>query len=304
MRPSYGDVRGEYAALREAVAVVEGGHDLVWVEGPEAVSFLQGIVSQDVEALAQGRVARSFLLGPQGKLRALLWLLRGEERVGIVTDPGHGGRVADDLDRYRIRVKAEIRADPRPMWELWGPGSAAGGPPSGRWVDRDGLLRAALPSPALPRVVMTGGSPPEGVTRAGELALTAARVEAGEPVFGRDVDERTIPQETGLVSEAVSFTKGCYLGQELVARIDTRGRVNRHLRGLSITRNLLPPEGAAVYAGDREVGAITSVAEGPLSPIGLALLRREVEPGDEVEVRWDGEGVPAIVRALPFGGQG
>ncbi len=120
--------------------------------------------------------------------------------------------------------------------------------------------------------------------------------------MGVDVDERTIPQEAGVVEETVSFTKGCYLGQELVARIDSRGHVNRLLRGVVIETNVLPPEGAGLWMDDRQVGAITSVAESLTvrAPVGLALVRREVSPGDRVEVRWDQGTAPAMVSELPL----
>lgn len=295
---SFGDVTAEYRALRTAAGIVEPARDLVWVEGPDAVRFLQGLVSQDVEAMGPGEVRRSFLLGPQGKLRGLLWVLRAEGRVGLAVDPGLGERVVADLATYRIRVKAELRAEERGRWEVWGPEA----PPGEGWVEEAGVLRAWLPLGGLRRVLEVGGEPPTGLPRAGTLAATAVRVEQGEPVMGRDVDESTIPQETGLTGEAVSFTKGCYLGQELVARIDSRGHVNRLLRGIAVTRNLIPPEGATVRAGDREAGTVTSVCESLTvgAPIGLCLLRREVEPGAEVTVTWPGGETPAVVRALPM----
>lgn len=303
MKASYGDVVAEYRAIREEAAVVEGTHELVWVEGPDAVSFLQGLLSQDIERMEPGTVARSLLLAPQGKLRALLWILRGEERVGLLTDAGFRDRVVDDLTSYRIRVKAEIRHDFRPVWGLWGPSSPhIAGVTAGRWLERDAETVAGVALPGLDRVLTAGGSPVSGVRRAGAVAVTAARVEAGEPVMDVDVDESTIPQETGLVPEAVSFDKGCFLGQELVARIDSRGRVNRHLRGVAVTRNVVPPAGASLLAGDREVGTLTSVSEsmGVGAPVGLSLVRREVEPGDTVTVRWEGGEAPAIVRSLPM----
>ena len=122
--------------------------------------------------------------------------------------------------------------------------------------------------------------------------------------MGIDIDERTIPQEAGLVEAAVSLTKGCFVGQELVARIDSRGHVNRHLRGIRILTNLLPPQGAEIVAGDRTTGSITSVAESLelRAPVGLALLRREVAPGDPLQVRWDGGTAPAVAEQLPMAG--
>ncbi len=302
MRPSYGDVVAEHRAIREDVAIVNGGHELVWVEGPGAVAFLQGLISQDLEEMATGDVRRSFLLAPQGKLEALLWVMKESERVGLIVDAGLGSRVVGRLNHYRIRVKAEVRLEELAVRSLWGPRSRAVADVGDHWADRDDIVRVPFPTRSVDRVLIVGDSWASNVPQAGELAMTAARVEAGEPVMDRDVNESTIPQETGLVPDAVSFTKGCYLGQELVARIDTRGRVNRHLRGLAVTRNVLPPEGASVWSGDREVGVITSVTESVFvgAPIGLSLLRREVEPGDEVEIRWPTASTPALVRNLPF----
>lgn len=301
MRPGYGDVTSEYRALTTAAALVQGAHELVWVEGPGAVGFLQGILSQDVEATPVGGVARSFFLAPQGKLQAILWLARGVDEVALVVDAGHGRRLMEELNYYRIRVKAELRLEDRDIWEVWGPDAAevVGLTALDRWERTEDGLSIPIPMTDLPRVLVVGTQPGSGLPMAGSVATSAVRVEQLEPVFGVDVDEKTIPQETGLADAAVSFTKGCYLGQELVARIDTRGHVNRHLRRLAITRNVLPPEGASVEAGGKEVGSITSVSETLVSPVGLALLRREVEEGQEVAVRWADQAVPAIVGSGP-----
>lgn len=302
MRKSYGDVLAEQRAISESVAMVEGAHDLVWVEGRDAVSFLDGILSQDISAMEPGTVARSFLLQPQGKLRHLLWVARGHEKVGLIADAGRGSDLQQDLAYYRIRVKADIRAEERPVVSLWGPNARnllGLGP---FWADDRGRCAIPFPMPGVDRVVVAGDLALSGYPMAGDLAVTAVRVGAGEPLMGRDVDESTIPQETGLVDDAVSFTKGCYLGQELVARIDSRGRVNRHLRGLVLQHNLLPPERAAVVVDGTEVGVITSVSESLAlqAPVGLGLIRREVEPGDTVEIRWEGGEAGAIIRSLPM----
>jgi tRNA-modifying protein YgfZ len=305
------DVVAECAALRQAAGMVDGVHRMVIAEGRDAVRFLDDLLSQEVAGLSVGAVARSLLLGPQGKLRALLWVLRGEEWVAMVADAGVAQTVLDDLTQYMIRVKLSLRLDERPMVDLIGPASeevlarAGLNPPSG-WSDEQGTLVVRAPLGGHPRFLLAG----EGVARleaagaivAGSLAWRAVRVEAGEPVMGVDVDERTIPQEAGLVEHAVSFSKGCYLGQELVARIDSRGRVNRLLRGVVIEVNVLPPDGAGVWVEDRQVGAITSVAESLTirAPVALGLLRREVAPGDRVEVRWNGGSAPARVSELPL----
>jgi folate-binding protein YgfZ len=313
----FGDVTGEYLALRSGAGIVSPVHDLVWVRGPDAVRFLDGLLSRAVERMEAGSAGRSLLLSPQGKLRATLWLLAGStDEVGIVTDPGRGAVVVEDLNRFRIRVDAEVGVEPAPVLGLWGPTAAsvlgqAGKPipATERWIrDADGSLIAALPftRSSLPRFAMVG-MPEEalvsaGATRVGHIAVTAVRVEAGEPMMGIDLDEKTIPQEGGVVEGAVDFDKGCYLGQELVARIDSRGHVNRGLRGVVFSSNVLVPPGSDIVHEGKSVGAITSVAESLelRAPVGLALIRREVEPGTQVSVRWQGGETSARVAEVPL----
>lgn len=302
---SYGNVTGEYAALRDHAGVVRNLHELVWVRGVDAVSFLDGILSQDVAEARPGDVVRSFLLQPNGKLEALAWLLVGTEEVGLLVDDGLGEQVGNVLGRYRIRVKAVIEREERPLTEVWGKGasgalSAAGLPVPEGWSNTDDGLVAHVPLGSLPRYIVVGAE--VGGTAAGALAARAIRVEAGEPVMNRDVSSSTIPQETGLVPSAVSFSKGCYVGQELVARIDTRGHVNRRLVGVVIEHNVVPPDGAKLVAGGKEVGTLTSPAESLTlrAPIGLALVRREVEAGDQVSVEWSGGSTSARVLDVPL----
>lgn len=255
--------------------------DLVWVNGPDAVSFLQGLVSQDITGMEPGTIARTFLLGPQGKLRAVLWALRGEERVGLLTDAGHGDRVVSDLSHYRIRVKAEIHLDPGETWEVHPAGSLASAPTPGRWTVAEEGLIASLP---IDVAVGVGLSPPVGLSVGTDAQFESVRVEAEEPVFGLDVDESTIPQETGLVEESVSFAKGCYLGQELVARIDTRGHVNRYLRKVETGLTSVPVGPATAMSEGRQVGVITSWGLGSNGVVGLGMLRREVEIGRTIQL--------------------
>jgi folate-binding protein YgfZ len=136
-----------------------------------------------------------------------------------------------------------------------------------------------------------------GAHEAPAAALHALRIVRGAALVGVDTGPRTLVQEAGLESVAVSFAKGCYLGQETVARAQHRGRVNRTLRGLAGASAL--PVGATVRLGDREVGTVTSAARSPRhGEIGLAILRREAAPGDEVRV--DGVDGPVRVVGLPF----
>ena len=236
---------------------ISGIHELVAVEGRDARSFLDGLVSQNLSTLDPTKPVRSFLLAPQGKLRAMLWITGEGERVDLVTDAGWGKRMADDLGHYKIRVKATI-GEPVPVTTV---------------VEADGTYRFSTEAAAVPELSFD--------------EWNAIRIEAGEPVMGVDVDEATIPQETGLVEAAVSFSKGCFLGQELVARLDSRhGRVNRHLRRVRLEQ--LPALPAAV-ADDG--GSITSAASTAEGAVGLGLLHRRINPGDEIEVG----GVRAVV---------
>jgi folate-binding protein YgfZ len=137
-----------------------------------------------------------------------------------------------------------------------------------------------------------------GAQAVSEAAAECVRIELGRPRFGVDIDDSTIPQEAGLNERAVSFTKGCYVGQETVARLHYRGKPNRHLRGLRLSAPAHP--GEELRLGERSVGRLGSVALSPeLGPIALALVRREAEPGATVSV---GEhGATADVVELPFG---
>ena len=302
---SFGDPAAEYAAGREGAGFVGGASGLLWAVGPDTISFLQNILSQDLEALAPGQVARSFLLQPRGKLEALLWLLRGEDRVGIVTGADRLEETMRTLSRWRLRVDVELEPDTREVFDVWGPAPAtldiAGG-----WSDADGVLVAEVRDTPLRHRLVAGLGPADlgrrGLQPIGAHAHTTLRIETGEPRYGIDVDHKTIPQESGLVPEAVSFTKGCFLGQELVARIDSRGRVNRNLRGVRMLDPVIPPVGARVTRAGKMVGTLTSVAESPAmrAPVAMALIRREAPPGTRVRVSWEQGSAEAMIESLPL----
>lgn len=293
------DVTADYLALREDVGVVELPRDFVRVVGPDASAFLQGQLSQDV-GLATGRSAWALLLQPQGKMVALLRVTRlGDDDFVLDTDGGWAGVVLERLNRFKLRVKADLEPLAWRCVALRGPRAhdAAAGAVTGLVVDADW--------PGLPGADLIGEAPapPDGVRRCSLDAYQAVRVEAGVPEMGRELDERTIPAEAGVVERSVSFTKGCYTGQELVARIDSRGgNVPRRLRGVVVTTNVIPPPGASVTVDAKEVGELTSVAEsvGRRAPVALAYVRRAVEPPADAVVTWDGGSAPARIEALPL----
>jgi len=318
----YGDPAGELGALRGTAAVVDrSARGFVQVTGADAASFLQQMVSADLDAVGDGEGARSLLLTPQGKLTADFRVLRvAADDLWLDGDVGVGAVLAETLARFRIRVQVEL-TDRTGEWGML----TVRGPQAGARVGS--TLDVAVPSaphahvdvgeglrlvrsdwPGAPGVDLVGpvGALADawgalvgaGVARAGLDALEAVRVEAGVPRQGLELDGRTIAQEAFLDREAVSFSKGCFMGQELVCRIDTRGHVNRYLRGIRFADGVVPPVGADLVVGERAVGMLTTVAA-PLVPAALGFVRREVEPGADVVVRWDGDEVPARVVELP-----
>ncbi len=284
----------EYQAFRQSAGAVELPRDFVHAAGPDVTSFLQGQLSQNVAGLAPGASTWALLLQPQGKVTAFLRVLRlGEEEFVLETDAGFGPAVIERLNRFKLREKCDL--EPLP-WRCL----AVRGPKAHDLVP-EGLV---ADWPGLPGRDLVGESPeaPAGVTMCGMDAYEAVRIEAGIPVMGRELDEGTIPAEAGVVDMSVSFTKGCYTGQELVARIDSRGgNVPRRLRGVAVSPGeAVPPVGASVVAGDKEVGTLTSVATAPGGAVALAYIRRDVEPPAEVDVRWDGGSAAARVESLPL----
>lgn len=276
-------------------AAVAGSCALLWVEGPDAATFLQGLVTNDVGALATGQACRALLLDAKGRVRVDMWVHRDDaEAFTLVVAPEDAEAAAAALERYHFSERLDLLG-PEPSDRLTVTGADGG---------LEEIADIVLPGPipgSCDLVVGDAGAVADalGLPRDPAEALEWARIALGVPRVGVDTGPTTLVQEAGLEGVAVSFTKGCYLGQETVARAQHRGRVNRALRGLRLPAPVAP--GAAVRAGEREVGRVTSAAEVPgLGPVALSILRREVGPGDEVEI--EGLGAPARVDALPFEG--
>ncbi|MFP5316899.1 MAG: YgfZ/GcvT domain-containing protein [Acidimicrobiia bacterium] len=292
----------DYDALRHDAGAVWLPREFVVVDGPDALSFLQGQLSQDVD-LDNGLSTWALLLQPQGKLVAFVRVLRqSADRFVLETDEGFGAVVVDRLNRFKLRVKADVS----PLdWRCL----AVRGPRAHEAVTGGGAAGTVVVAdwPGLPGADLVGEAPepPGGVPLCDLEAYEAVRIEAGIPVMGREMDESTIPAEAGVVEQSVSFTKGCYTGQELVARIDSRGgNVPRKLRGVILAGDPsgLPPAGAAVRSAEgKDVGRLTSVARSPqLGAVALAYVGRAVTPPAEVTVAWDGGSAPARVEPLPL----
>jgi len=295
---------------RLGAAVVD--RDVVRVSGPDAAAYLQGQLSQDVAGLAVGATTWSFVLQPTGKVDAWGRVTRTADDTFLLdVDGGAGEQVETRLRRFLLRTDATVEAlDGWRCVALRGPGAVGAAPAAA--VEAGAELQVPAGWPDVEAVDLLGPD----VTVPGDLpvadpdAYEALRIAAGVPAMHAELTDKTIPAEAGqwVIDASVSFTKGCFTGQELVARIDSRGgNVPRHLRGvvLAVAGSTLPPAGAALTVEGAEVGTITSSAHSPtlLTPVALAYVARSVEPNGEGVagiVTWDDEQVPALIRSLPL----
>jgi folate-binding protein YgfZ len=228
--------------------------DVVLVQGPDAATYLQGQLSQDITPLTIGDSAFALLLQPQGKVDAWLRVTRiGDEAFALDVDAGWGDAVLARLKRFLLRTKAELSLE---HWPVAVHDTDDAEVPAGAW-------KVASEVEGTTTLLNASG----GLT---DDEIDARRIAAGIPRMGNELDESTIPAAAGIVDRSVSFTKGCYTGQELVARIDSRGdRVPTKLRRVTGTAQV----GDTLVVDGRDVGRVTSVAPG----VALAYVRREVE---------------------------
>jgi folate-binding protein YgfZ len=282
--------------LRTELGAAPVQRDVLRVHGPEAVEYLQGQLSQDVAALEVGRSAATLLLQPTGKVDAWLRATRLEDdAVALDVDAGAGEAVAGRLRRFKLRTRADFDSTTWVGWAVRGAGAAAVA------ASDAGVRALPAPWPGVEAVDLLGehDAPAPDLPIVDADALEVVRLEAGVPAMGAEVTPETIPAELGqwLIDASVSFTKGCYTGQELVARIDSRGgNVPRPLRGL-LVEGAAPSVGADVVAAGKVVGQVSSSATSPaLGPIALAPVARGLEPGSEVVVA----GTVARVAELPL----
>jgi folate-binding protein YgfZ len=295
----------EYERLREAVGLLDrSARGKFLLTGAEVAEFLQGQVTNDVEALTPGSGCYAALLDHKGKIRADMRVLRGEDWFWLDCEPIGRDPLAKTIKMYSLGrdVKSEDVTDQRAILSLIGPASDEtldAVPPEaehsfvegehGIYVRTDLGIDVICDDPDAVRDAL-------GIEPVSEEAAECLRIESGRPRHGVDMGAETIPQEAGLNERAVSFEKGCYVGQETVARLHYKGKPNRFLRGLRLTAEAEP--GAPIVFGDKQVGTIGSSCVSPAhGPIALALVRREAGVGDTVQV---GDGIEAEVIELPF----
>jgi folate-binding protein YgfZ len=324
----YGDVLAEHEAATRGVGVIDRSHvGKVAVTGRDRQAFLQGMLSNEVKSLAPGQGTAAAFLDAHGKVMALLHVYVCEDRVLLELPPGLTTKTLELIDHYLISEKAYFEdADLSfVVIAVEGPGAPALlASLAGRSFELAPYQHVEMAVAGAPvRVVRrseTGGAgfqcwtmPFHGAAlwRAlvdaharpvGAEALDILRVEAGIAWYGRDVDETMILPETRL-EHLVSYNKGCYIGQEVVARVKYRGHVNRALTGLVLEGDRVPAAGSHVVAGDAEVGRVTSAVRSVAlaTPIALGYVRREhLAPGSPVSVLDGDTRLAARVCALPF----
>lgn len=291
--------------------VIDHDRAVCEIAGPEAAEFLQGQLTNDIEAIEAGSGCYAALLDRKGKMRSDMEVLRVTDEIyWLITPAAPAAEVKRHLSMYKVGREVEVSSTERSVIRLIGPRGIEllNNKPIGpsyanrarRLAERDCLAVVSdigielIADSEVDAEEIVASLEQAGAAPVEMRALDIVRVEAGIPAFGREMGNDTIPQEAGINDRAVSFSKGCYIGQETVARLHYKGKPNRHLRRLRSDDVLV--EGAELSAGDKIVGhlgtAVISPARGPLA---LAILRREAEPGAEVVV---GGSAGAIVEEI------
>jgi tRNA-modifying protein YgfZ len=329
----YADVESEYTAVRQSAVVVDRSHRTrMSFEGDRRLDTLTGLVTNDVGALQPGAGQYAAALTPRGKIIADLRIFARETEL-LVDVPARASagwtamirkfvnpratRYVDRTEaladigvfgpRARIIVGAMTGLHTDALGSLAPYASLTGALGDGSVLvvraPDIGLEGYDLLVPSDARTTVWQRALELGALPLGVAAWDIARIEAGRPEWGVDIDESTIPQEANFDElHAISYTKGCYTGQETVARVHFRGHVNRLLRGLTYSGATPIPRGAELFGdADKPVGDIRSSAISPrLGGVALGMVRREVAPDTEIRVRWEGGHATAVVHALPF----
>ncbi len=319
------ELDAQYRQLREECGLLDrSARGKLLVSGPEAAEFLQGQLTNDVEGLAPGEGLYAALLDRKGHIQADMRVLRlAADEIWLDTESEALERTRRHLETYKIGREVEIAdlSGERAILSLIGPRSAevagtAALPEHAGETARVGGVECLAVGTANGLDLLVGPPNRQSADLPGEAerlrqALTAAgavevgteaaeivRIEAGTPRFGAEMSTETMPAEAGIVERAIDFSKGCYIGQEPVARLHYKGRPNRSLRGIVLSAPAEP--GTPLHLGGKEMGRLGGACVSPAhGPIGLAIVRREAEPGDELVVGEDG--VTARVVDLPFG---
>jgi folate-binding protein YgfZ len=302
------------------------------VRGPDRAKFLHNLTTNDVKRLGAGRGCEAFVTSPQGKTLAYITLLALDGSILLRTETAARGTLDPHLRKYGVFDDIVLDDVSSTRFEIH-----VAGPRAEAWIaGAGGELPAALdlahcsasvagvdvlvireaptgrpgftligPSAATPVLLgsLRAAEGTSGVMELDAATFEAVRIEAGTPAFGQDITPDNLPQEVGRDRQAINFVKGCYLGQETVARIDALGHVNRLLKGVRFGREELPAVGTELVSDGKPVGRLTSVAHSPGwgAAIGLAYVRTShVQAGRELAVGDTSSGLRAAVSDLPM----
>jgi folate-binding protein YgfZ len=272
----YGSLYGEQVTLEAGNGFVDlSHHDVVRIKGPDRLQWLHDLTTQYFLELPARTWTQALILSPNGHVEHAFAGIDDGEAFLAATEPGQGAALVDFLDRMRFMSRVEVAVVTDKQALMFRPSAGH------EFVPRGSLeTYAEAAGPAC-----------------GLWAYEARRIALGEPRLGLDTDHRTIPNEVGWIGSAVHLEKGCYRGQETVARVHTMGRPPRRLTLLHLdgSENRLPPIGADVLSGERVVGFVgTSARHHELGPIALALLKRNVPIDEQLVV----DGLPAAQEVL------
>jgi len=232
------------------------------------------MVSNDVAALEPGESCDALLLTAKARVIATLRVVRrAPDNFLLLTEPELGETVRAELLRFRFAARADVELEEHRSYLLLG-------------SEAEESRAEGIPNPdyGVPALEIVDGAEPEGAEELSEDALEQLRIRARTPRFGKEIDERVLPAEAGLDERAVSFTKGCYPGQEPIARLRYRGHANRGLRVLVVEGNELPGRDAPIVHAGKEVGRVTSAVRAAEGVLALAFVRAEVPADAELEV--------------------
>lgn len=303
------DLITAYAAMRERVAATWWHRDVVRASGPDVVDYLHGQLSQDISNVSIDASTWSWLLQPHGKVDALVRITRSDDDVFLLdVDRGFGNAVIERLERFKLRTKADFELLDWKVLALRGPQAAQFSRPR----EADELVVVGFDWRGFEGIDLIGRDPqiPDHVVLDDGEAFEALRIGTGLPYMGKELDQRTIPAEAGINDRTISFKKGCYTGQELVARIDSRGgNVPRHLRALVIDAGeevdlvgaRVMPSGN-VGSSTKPFGSVTSAAYSPRidKPIALSFIRRDVMVPVAARVVTDEGSFAAHIEKIPL----
>lgn len=272
------DFNREYTALCGGRGIAElTDWSSVCVTGIDRKNFLHSFCTNDVKRLEPDNSCEAFFTNAKGKIVGHGVISCREDELVVVGAPGQASRLIEHLDRYVIRedVRLADATSTRSYWIVPHELQNAEELLAVTW-SFFGTATALVELASSDRVATIGKYMNDRFIEVGPAALNAARIEAGLPLFGLDFDEGNLPQEIGRDTQAISFKKGCYLGQETIARIDALGHVNQRIVGLRFRGNDVPIAGTILTRNGAEAGRVTSAAYSPAlgAPLALAMVRR------------------------------